>query len=48
MILDPLSPNIENHTQDEIIEFWEKTESIANIPRKTWMNPMLTQAWLPT
>lgn len=34
MILDPLSPNIENHTQDEIIEFWEKTESIANIPKE--------------
>ncbi|CAI4057323.1 hypothetical protein SKDZ_04G0950 [Saccharomyces kudriavzevii ZP591] len=33
MILDPLSPNIENHTQDEIIEFWEKAESIANIPK---------------
>lgn len=34
MILDPLSPNIENHTRDEIIEFWEKTESIANIPKE--------------
>ncbi|EJS44413.1 YDL146W [Saccharomyces arboricola H-6] len=33
MILDPLSPNIESHTQDEIIEFWAKTESIANVPK---------------
>ncbi|KOH00227.1 Ldb17p [Saccharomyces eubayanus] len=33
MILDPLSPNIENHSHDEIIDFWEKIESIANIPK---------------
>ena len=39
MILDPLSPNIESHTQDEIIEFWEKTEAIANISKENLDEP---------